>query len=103
METLPTGTETVTAPQEQAIMQLNQRDAVYKFVLEALGADYTLSEGQKLKDLVTKDVRKVIRPKLYEGIMSGAIAYKPTKLEAKVRKYCSGLINDALKKDTRFN
>lgn len=103
METLPTGTEVLTAPQTQAVLKLSQKDAVHTYVLEALGANYTLTEGQTLKDLITKDVRKIVRTKLFDGIKSGIIKYTPTKTDAEIKKYCSGLINNWLGKDERFN
>lgn len=94
--------------QEQAVetktdaSKLSQKDAVYKYVTEALGA-VQLSEGQKLKDLVTKEVRKTVRQRLGSGIKSGEIKLSKQFDDSKLKKYCSGLINNWLKKDSRFN
>lgn len=79
-----------------------QKEAVYALALAAL-TDKP-AEGQPLKSLVTKDVRKTIRVGLYAGIKNGTIKYvKSGKTDGELKKYCSSLINNWLKKDPRFN
>lgn len=105
--------ETVTnqesAPANSAVVaaqpQTEQKDAVYALALKALGAAAAnRAEGQSLKSLVTKEVRKAIRVGLYEGIKAGTIKYsKAGKSDGQLKKYCSSLINNWLKKDPRFN
>jgi DNA-binding ferritin-like protein (Dps family) len=93
--------------QEQAVAtkadatKLSQKDAVYTFVLAAL--ENKPADGQKLKDLVTKDVRKVVRQRLFASVKSGEIKLSKQFDDSKLKKYCSGLINNWLKKDSRFN
>ena len=90
--------ETSEAPKAQ-----EQKEAVYALALEAL-AGATPAEGQPLKSLVTKEVRKAIRVGLYAGIKNGTIKYvKSGKTDGELKKYCSSLINNWLKKDPRFN
>ena len=107
--TLPTEQEAVTEPQTQAPTKLSQKEAVFLYVTEALhGVTITegtppITEGTPLKTLVTKDVRKVVRTKLFDGIKSGVIKYSPSKTDAEIKKYCSGLINNWLGKDERFS
>lgn len=79
-----------------------QKDAVYKFATEAL-CDTVKTEGQPLRSFVTKEVRKSIRLKLFDGIKSGSIKLSRTMDDSKLKKYCSSLINNWLKKDPRFN
>lgn len=97
-----------TQAQEQAVetkadvSKLSQKDAVYNFVTEALeGA--VRPEGSKLKDLVTKEVRKVVRTRLFSAVKSGEVKLSKQFDDSKLKKYCSGLINNWLKKDSRFN
>ncbi len=102
-------TETLVTNQEQQVVktttptQLEQKQAVYQFVLSALPEGSTTAHSP-LKSLVTKEVRKVVRVKLFEGIKAGTIKYKPLeKTDGELKKYCSSLINNWLKKDDRFN
>lgn len=94
--------------QEQAVetktevAKLSQKDAVHNFVTEALNGQ-TPGEGQKLKDLVTKEVRKVVRQRLFQAVKSGEVKLSKQFDDSKLKKYCSGLINNWLKKDSRFN
>lgn len=88
--------------QEQKSANLSQKDAVHQFALEAL-AGAKPAEGQALRSLVTKEVRKSIRLKLFEGVKSGTIKLGNAMDDSKLKKYCSSLINNWLKKDPRFN
>lgn len=87
---------------EQTASKLSQKDAVYTYVTEALGGQQP-AEGQKLKDLVTKEVRKTVRQRLFAAVKSGEVKLSKQFDDSKLKKYCSGLINNWLKKDTRFN
>lgn len=85
---------------------MQQKAAVLALAKKALGlADGAeLPEGKALKDLVTKEVRKAIRVGLFEGIKNGSIKYsKQGKTDGELKKYCSSLINNWVKKDHRFN
>lgn len=83
--------------------QTEQKDAVYELAQKAL-AGASPAEGSPLKSLVTKEVRKAIRVGLYDGIKAGTIKYsKAGKSDGQLKKYCSSLINNWLKKDPRFN
>ncbi len=83
------------------VAKASQKDAVYKFVLEALEAKP--AEGQTLKDLVTKETRKVVRQKLFTAIRANEVSFSKQKTDSDLKKYCSGLINNWLKKDPRFS
>lgn len=95
-------TQEQTAETTAAAGKLSQKDAVYNFVTEAL-AGAERPEGSKLRDLVTKEVRKTVRPRLFAAVRSGEIKLSKTYDDSKLKKYCSGLINNWLKKDPRFN
>lgn len=86
----------------EAAPTTSQKDAVYSFAIEAL-AGAKPAEGQALRDLVTKEVRKAIRQRLFAGVKSGEIKLARGMDDSKLKKYCSSLINNWLKKDSRFN
>lgn len=85
--------------------KISQKDAVYNFVREALveGNAIAQAEGMKLKELVTKEIRKIVRTRLFQGMKNGDIKMKQPMDDSKLKKYSSGLINNWLKKDHRFN
>lgn len=87
----------------ETVSQISQKDAVYNLAIAALN-DAKPAEGQPLKSLVTKEVRKSIRVGLFEGIKNGSIRYaRAGKTDGQLKKFCSSLINNWLKKDQRFN
>lgn len=102
METQVQASAAVNAAGTSEATKLSQKDAVTVFITEALKG-VTVPEGVKLKDLVTKDVRKVVRQRLFNGFKAGEIKLGKTYDDSKLKKYCSGLINNWLKKDNRFN
>lgn len=88
--------------------QIEQKDAVFNLALSAVNATLKQSTptptGKAFKELITKEVRKAIRVGLYDGIKNGDIKYsKAGKSDGQLKKYCSSLINNWLKKDPRFN
>lgn len=103
-----TATETTAAPAAPAAPAAAaskgsaQKEAVYQFAVAALG-EAKPAEGQPLKSLVTKEIRKTIRAKLFAGAREGSIKLKRPMDDSKLKKYCSSLINNWLKKDPRFN
>lgn len=94
MENQEQAVETKTEPSK-----LSQKDAVYKFTMDSLPEN---PRGDSIKELVTKDVRKVIRQKLYEAVKAGDVRLSKQYDEGKLKKYCSGLINNWLNKDPRY-
>jgi hypothetical protein len=98
-------TETLVTNQEApAVTTLSQKDAVYQFAAEALASAGSVpNDGQAVRDLVTKEVRKSIRLKLFSGVKTGQIKLARSMDDSKLKKYCSSLINNWLKKDPRFN
>lgn len=81
--------------------KLSQKDAVFSFLISAL--ENKPAVGQPLKELVTKEVRKVVRTRLFQEMKAGNVKLKQPMDDSKLKKYCSGLINNWLKKDERFN
>jgi hypothetical protein len=95
-----------TLDQNQAVNsnKLSQKDAVFSFLIEALGgAVHNRNPGESLKTLVTKDIRKVVRQRLFQEIKAGNVKLGSPMDDSKLKKYCSGLINNWMKKDQRFN
>lgn len=79
-----------------------QKEAVYLYITETLGTTQA-PEGSKLKDMVTKEVRKIVRQRLFLAVKTGEVKLSKQFDDSKLKKYCSGLINNWLKKDMRFN
>lgn len=90
-------TETLVTTQET----FSQKDAVFIFAVQAL--DGTPPDPRPLRARVTKEVRKSIRRKLFDGVKSGSVKLSRSMDDSKLKKYCSSLINNWLKKDSRFN
>lgn len=86
--------------QVETVSKLSQKNAVYNFVTEVVGQP---KEGTKLKELVTKEVRKIVRQRLFASVKTGQVKLSKQFDDSKLKKYCSGLINNWLKKDPRFN
>jgi hypothetical protein len=81
---------------------MSQKEAVYSAVQEVLGADSF--EGQDLNRIVTSEQRKEMVDRLMEGFKSGVITLQ-TKFpsDQALRTYCTGLLSNWLRKDTRLN
>lgn len=98
-------TETLGTSQEmskaKAPKDAQQKNAVYNLALAALNAEP--KEGVSLRSLVTKEVRKTIRQGLFAAIKAGTVKLARPMDDSKLKKYCSSLINNWLKKDSRFN
>lgn len=83
---------------------VSQKNSVFNFVTEAIASEGRVkSESEKLKELVTKEIRKSVRLKLFAAAKAGLMDYPEAYDDSKLKKYCSGLINNWLKKDPRFN
>jgi hypothetical protein len=82
--------------------KLSQKDAIYKYALDALNGA-VIPEGQKLKDLINKEIRKVMRQRLFLSFRSGEVNLRDGFDDSKLKKYCSLIISNWLKKDKRFN
>lgn len=104
METQTQGEVAVTTSVETTASKIAQKDAVFKYISEALA-----TAGQTVSDLKTmspddkKQFRKVVRKRLFESIKSGEVKLSKQYDDSRLKKYCSGLINNWLKKDTRLN
>lgn len=97
---METAFNTVTTDTEATTPQLRQVDAVKKYVFDAVAAHgIVLAEGQTFLDVLSKDVKKAIRVRLFNGIKTGTIRYKPEgKTDGDLKKYCSSLLTTWLKK-----
>ena len=82
---------------------LSQKEAVKQFILEAVEAKGCVrEEGAPFSVLVTKDIRVSVKERLFSGFRDGSIRLKSEKDDKALRKYCSGLISNWLKKDKSF-
>jgi hypothetical protein len=93
--------------QNQTVVQkLEQREAVFKFITEALSEDgKTLAEFKILMEQDKKQLqslRKVVRQRLFTSIRSGETRLGKEYDDSRLKKYCSGLINNWVAKDPRF-
>lgn len=85
---------------------LAQKEAVFQFVTEALqGTEVTVAQlkDKTVKTPEKKAVLKQVRVSIFNGIKAGTIAFAPNKTDGELKKYCSSLINNWLKKDKRFS
>jgi hypothetical protein len=95
--------QTQTETNVAVTSKLSQKDAVFNFLVEALNGNTKRADGEGLKVLVTKDIRKVVRQRLFQEIKAGNVKLARPMDDSKLKKYCSGLINNWLKKDERFH
>lgn len=96
-------TENLVTTQDDIVTGiLSQKDAVHRFALEALQG-VAKPEGASVRSLVTKAIRKAIRLKLFDGLRLGSVKLARPMDDSKLKKYCSSLINNWLKKDERFD
>jgi len=85
------------------VKKVSQKDAVYFGFHDAFTARNLIKqEGQSLKDLITKEIRKEVRLKLIARFKAGEISCKKTYEDKALAKYCSGLISNWLDKDKRY-
>ena len=101
METL---NQTEQAQVQVPVVQLSQKEAVYLYLNDALqgtGINIAqLKESKKAPEV--KPLLKGVRVRLFEGVRSGSIKCKEMD-DSKLKKYCSGLINNWLTKDPRYS
>ena len=74
---------------------INQKEAVYNAVSEVK----TFEDGEKIE--LTKDEKSTIKEILVTGFEAGEITLQRTQTD--LPKYCTGLLNNWLRKDTRMN
>ena len=82
-----------------------QKEAVFSAVSSVLSeAGIAVNEGENFASVLTKELRSRVTNILVEGFNNGTIAIESNPgSEAKLRTYCSGLISNWLRKDTRMN
>lgn len=105
-ETTAQVVQTKVSPAVQTVdtSKLAQKDAVFQFIVEALTSLGKATQDLKaMADEEKKQFRKVVRKRLFESIKSGETKLSKQYDDSRLKKYCSGLINNWLKKDTRFN
>lgn len=110
----PVQTETA-----QITEQMSQKNAVFLFVKSVLDLNQegtALTNGVVLKNCLlasSEDIVEVLRAKkakrkavqvlLFDALKAGNVKISCEKTDAQLRKYCSGLVNNWLKKDPRFS
>lgn len=83
---------------------LSQKQAVKQFLKEALdNKGITMAEGDAMKSYISKEMRKEVAQRLFNGMRDGSIALSSQKDDKALRKYSSGLISNWLKKDKDLN
>lgn len=84
------------------VAKKKQKEALFEFVNDTL-AGRARTEGQAVRDLLSKEDKKAIKQRLIDGIKAGTIEYKKSMEEKALKKYCSCLVSHWLKKDARYN
>ena len=81
-----------------------QKQAVFTAVTNVLSqAGHTLSEGQDVSPLMTKELRAQVNQILFEGFTNGTIELSREYNESELKAYTSGVISNWLRKDKRLN
>lgn len=88
----------------------NQREATFEAITDVLSnSNVSFNSGTNVKSVLTSEHKKQVRQTLVNGFKSGTIEYTDefakTKLssDTELSKYCSGLISNWIKKDSRLN
>ena len=83
---------------------MNQKEAVYTTVINVLSENgIKFEEGMIVKEVLTTEMKKTISSILFEGFRSDEIELKKCFEDDKLKGYISGLLNNWLRKDKRFN
>lgn len=82
-----------------------QKEAVFSAVTSVLSdAGVNVGENQSASNHLTRELRSRVTHVLVEGFNNGNISLDKTFTDqASLRTYCSGLISNWLRKDTRLN
>jgi hypothetical protein len=91
-------------------MAQNQREATFNAIITVLSNNnVTFQSGSDVKSVITSEHKKKVKDLLIDGFKNGNIDYTDdfakTKLTStsELSKYCSGLISNWIKKDSRLN
>lgn len=88
----------------QPVKKMQQKEAVRNFILSEIAEKGVVrAEGDPLKVLVTKDIRDKVRARLFDGFKSGSINLNTEKDDSQLKKYCSGVLSNWLKKDEFYS
>ena len=83
--------------------QLKQKDAVFKYYIESLERhNVDITEKVPLKSHMNKSIRAMTRRKLYNGFKNKEVRLNSDYSNGKLKKYCSSLIDNWMKKDERY-
>ena len=82
----------------------SQKEAVFSAVMNVLSEnDITLSEGQDVVPLMTRELRSQVNQILFEGFKSGTIELDREFDDNALKTYVSGLQSNWIRKDKRLN
>lgn len=87
----------------------SQREATYNAIVSVLESNaIAFNPGDDVKNLLTSSMKKTVRSELVNGFNNNTIAAGDDFMskfgsEIELNKYCSGLISNWIKKDTRLN
>ena len=83
---------------------MNQKTAVYNTVINVLAEnDIEFEEGMIVSEVLTSDMKKDVNAILFEGFREGTIELNTEYDDVKLKTYVSGLTNNWIRKDKRFN
>lgn len=83
----------------------SQKEAVFTAVSSVISENnLSVSEGQPFSEVLNRELRAQVTNILQEGFTSGSVELEKTfESESALRTYCSGLLSNWLRKDTRLN
>lgn len=83
---------------------LKQKEAVYNAVMSIFEEhDINFEPGMITKDLLNTEMKKQVNEILFQGFKEGEIELTKSYDDTQLRSYCSGLQNNWLRKDKRYN
>jgi hypothetical protein len=84
--------------------KMTQKEAVYTAISSVLTENgITVTEGQNVNPLMTKELRAQVNSILVEGFKAGNIELDREFSESELKAYVSGLQSNWLRKDKRLN
>lgn len=90
-----------TSPQ---FRKFNQKEAVYEAVKQVFGGTVEFESGMDISSIINSEQRKFAVDALVQGFKDGEIVlFTEFPSEQALRTYCTGLLSNWLRKDTRLN
>lgn len=78
---------------------LTQKEAIFNYFTELVGGD----SQTPMKDRIHKQTKKAVKAKLFAAIRNGHVRCRKHYTDQQLKNYCSTIVSDYLKKDSRYS